>query len=594
MLFANYPRLARRGKLLGFLGVLLLAGLVQGSGLLHGVELKLLDREFVLLRDRFPRPVADDVVIVGIDEATLAALPEPVTLWHRHLGRFLDAMARAHPAVVGVDVILPDRSYDSVAPGYDRELLAGILALRKSSPLVLAATIDATGRPRAIYPPYLSVAGEGSAGLALLRAERDRLVRRFDERLGADGQRVPTLVGRMSERLGRPPVPAGLIDYSIGEPFAYVPLLNVLGADDATLVRLFSGKRVLLGSVLPYEDQLPVPVRLAQWDNGAGQAPGVLVHAQALRSIMGAGLVRPAAPQVPWGLIALASTLWFVPLRAGIATALWALLALLACAAATALLYRGTWLPVCGAMVAAGCAVFGRIGLGAVQQIRERQRLRRAFSGYVSPEIMSQIVSGKLALRLGGDRLRICVMFADIRDFTARSEAMAPEAVILLLNRYFEGITAAIHERGGTVDKFMGDGIMAFFGAPKPQDNPAPAAFHAAREMLARLAEINIELKRDGIAPIAIGIGMHVGDAVVGLVGSTTRHEYTAIGDAVNVASRLESLTKETGFALVCSRRMREYLDDEAGFTYLGPRQIKGHTPVEVYGWKDSESAGTP
>src|SRR5437764_5701889 len=166
---------------------------------------------------------------------------------------------------------------------------------------------------------------------------------------------------------------------------------------------------------------------------------------------------------------------------------------------------------------------------------------------------------------------------------------MPPELVVDLLNRYFAEVTESIHSAGGTVDKFLGDGIMAFFGAPQRLDNPCGPAFRAARDMLERVSRLNATLAHQGEAPIAIGIALHVGDAVVGNIGSRTRHNYTAIGDTVNVASRLERLTVEVGRPLVCSTDVFERLEDPTGFVKLGPRPIKGHRPVEIYGWRPAD-----
>jgi class 3 adenylate cyclase len=203
---------------------------------------------------------------------------------------------------------------------------------------------------------------------------------------------------------------------------------------------------------------------------------------------------------------------------------------------------------------------------------------------------MRQIMQSDMQPGLVGRRYRICVLFADICGFTERSETMTPESAITLLNDYFNHITSCIHDAGGTVDKFLGDGIMAFFGAPQPLDNPCEPAFRAARNMLARLETLNRELAARGEAPIAIGIGLHAGDAVVGHVGSDTRHDYTAIGDTVNVASRLEGLTRDVNFPLVCSVTVFGALDGVAGFVALGERAIKGHHPVNVFGWQPASN----
>ena len=157
-----------------------------------------------------------------------------------------------------------------------------------------------------------------------------------------------------------------------------------------------------------------------------------------------------------------------------------------------------------------------------------------------------------------------------------------------MLNRYFEEVTLAIHAEGGTVNCFMGDGIMATFGAPKSMDNPAVTAFAAARRILKILPALNRSLQSEGIEPLSIGIGLNVGEAVVGHVGSRSRHDYSTIGDTTNVASRLEGLTKELGYPLVCSSAVVEALEFPEGFVSLGERAIKGRSAMEVYGWKEA------
>jgi len=568
--------------------LLLIGALIGFFRLTESLDLKILDAQFRLLRAEFPQPVARDVVIVGIDEATVARLPEPITLWHPHIAKFLTGMARGQAAAVGMDVVLPDRSYDQVAPGYDLALMRGIVEARRTYPLVLGITIDPTGNPRPVYPSFLATAGEGASAYVLFRADGDGVVRRFDERLAQDGGEIPTLAGQMARRLGVAPE-SGIIDYSRGANFSYVPLYSVLervdSGDMEGLRSAFAGKVVILGSVLKFTDTHRLPVPLTAWEDDTGATPGVLIHAQALRSILGRHLIHEA-PAWTVGLAALAATLlWFGAVSVTAALTMLGAMIIALLAASTWALHQGLFFPVSGVAIAGALGTFGRVGFETALKMRERLRLRRSFSGYVSPQIMEEILQGRLMHGLGGGRVRICVMFSDIRAFTTRSEAMSPEAVIHLLNRYFEEMTAAIHDHGGTIDKFMGDGIMAFFNAPKPLENPCEQALAATRDMLARLAALNRELAAEGIEPIMIGIGLHVGDAIVGHVGSRMRHEYTAIGDVVNVASRLEGLTKEVGYPLVCTRDVVDAIGDKSGFVLLGPKPVKGHAPVEVFGW---------
>src|SRR5919201_1530358 len=150
-----------------------------------------------------------------------------------------------------------------------------------------------------------------------------------------------------------------------------------------------------------------------------------------------------------------------------------------------------------------------------------------------------------------------------------------------------------LHHQGGTVDKFIGDGMMCFFGAPQPLARPANHAVAAAREMLERLERLNAAFVEQGLEPISIGIGLHIGEVVVGHVGSDDRNEYTVIGDAVNTASRIEGLTKKLGHALVISRNAFEELDERQNFAPLGEHPVKGRSSVEVYGYTGNSNGET-
>jgi adenylate cyclase len=247
---------------------------------------------------------------------------------------------------------------------------------------------------------------------------------------------------------------------------------------------------------------------------------------------------------------------------------------------------EGLWLPIAAPLLGFGLAFGGRHAYDTLLKLRERRRLRASFAGSVSPTVMQEILAGRISPELGGTRETVCVMFSDIRGFTTRSERMTPEQTIQFLNRYFETVVSLIHQHDGCVASFIGDGIMAVFGAPKPLANPCAEAFAAARAMLGVVADLNRQFVAEGTATMDIGIGLQVGEAVMGHVGSRTRHDFTAIGDVTNVASRLESLTKEAGYRIVVSKTVAEQLGADAGLTPLGEMGIKGHTPVDVYGYE--------
>ena len=207
------------------------------------------------------------------------------------------------------------------------------------------------------------------------------------------------------------------------------------------------------------------------------------------------------------------------------------------------------------------------------------------FAGYVSPQVMAEIEAGRLE-GLANARQFICVLVMDVRGFTTRAEREPPDRIIALLNALCEQATAAIHGKGGTVDKFMGDGVLAFFGAPSPMDDACGAAFEAAVDILERVRRMGDTALRAGDAPLAVGVGLACGEATVGHVGAASRHSYTAIGDCVNVASRLESLTKEVGVPLVMTKDVAARIGERAGLVPLGVHAIKGHTSLEVVGWR--------
>jgi len=484
---------------MGIFAVVLLVG--AGLALTTWVEpldRKLLDVQFRFLRAEAPRQVKNDVVIVGIDDETTRLLREPLTLWHPHIGKFLEAVAKSGVAAVGLDIVLPDRSYDAIVPGYDRQLLAGMLIARRTTPLVLALTVDPSGATRRIHSAFVAAAGPDATGYALLPVDADGVVRRFDERIEFGGSTVPTLAGQMARRLGRDVVPHGLIDYAAGSAFNYVPLHAVLAWHDAGDTRkledAFGGKAVLLGGVFRFEDRLATPVNLLAWDAQAVNAPGVVLHAQALRNLLNDGLIAPVPGWVVPALCLLMAMGWWVGGRFafGAAVALGGSAAILI--ASTSLLGRGAYLPPAAILLTLLAAVGARALYEASLQLRERRRLRRAFGAYVSPRILQDILKSDPPPGLGGERYWLCVLFADIRGFTERSERAAPEATIRLLNRYFSEATACIHGAGGTLDKFMGDGVMAFFGAPQRLANPCLPAMSTAREMLERLPRLNAEL----------------------------------------------------------------------------------------------------
>ncbi len=592
---------------------------------MRSLDLAVLDAKFAVLARHAPLPRADDIAIVGIDDASLAAVPEPIALYHRALGRALTALAAAKPRAVGLDVVLPERSFDAFAPGSDAALAAGLIALKRVAPIIAGVTTHDDGTLRRVHPPLLAAAGATGQDVALLPLDDDGRIRRFDDRLGANGEQVATLVGRLTAIGGQVPTP-GRIQYALGNGFGYVPLADVIAwheaGDTARLAAAFGGKYVLVGSVLPHDDLKRQPVPLARGSDSL-DVPGVYVHAQALATQLAGASIRPAPAVVQLLLLVLAASLWFVPtwrLRIGV----FAVLGVFAFALSLWLLRGGVELPLGAAARVALTATAARSALEAWRVRRDRARLTALFGGYVSPAVLQAILAGRLEDDARRGRRGLCFLFADIRGFVALSATVPPEDVLALLNRYFAAVTPALHEHGGTVDNFRGDGLMAVFGAPARLDNPAGAGVAAAHAMFAALAALNRELVAEGSAPLAIGVTLACGDAVVGNVGSPERYNYTAIGDAANVAARLQEVAKARGYPLVATAEVVERAGRPSGrepsgsteraaaatgggttgggrtgsgapgaaasaahrWTPLGDAPVRDHAAVAVFGWR--------
>lgn len=217
-----------------------------------------------------------------------------------------------------------------------------------------------------------------------------------------------------------------------------------------------------------------------------------------------------------------------------------------------------------------------------VDGLQERLHLKDAFGRYVSPELASEVSAGRF--RLGGQSCVATVMFTDIRNFTTISEQMDAEDLVAMLNRYFEAMVACIRAEGGSVNKFLGDGIMALFGAPAELAHSPLAAVRAALRMEGALTAFNAEQEALGLPTLAIGVGIATGQLVVGNVGSADRLEYTAIGDVVNTASRIEGLTKEFGSPVLLDERTYQAILGKIPVGMKGRVPVKGKSePVAVY-----------
>lgn len=254
--------------------------------------------------------------------------------------------------------------------------------------------------------------------------------------------------------------------------------------------------------------------------------------------------------------------------------------------------FRALFMVFAGLMVGTLASAARRLVGRVVAEEREKQGISRLFGQYVSPEVREKLVREKQDTV--GERKTVVVLFSDIRGFTTWSEGVAPEQLVRQLNEYFDEMVGAIQARGGTVDKFIGDAVMAVFGGLLEVANPSEAAVDAALAMRGRLAALNVQWRQRGWPELDNGIGLHKGAVLQGTIGSRDRKEFTVIGDAVNTASRLEGATKELGHSIVISREVQRDLAPAVreGCVALGAVKLKGKAhDVEVFGVPDPSDA---
>ena len=244
----------------------------------------------------------------------------------------------------------------------------------------------------------------------------------------------------------------------------------------------------------------------------------------------------------------------------------------------------GAWMQLATPVLAVAFAMFGSTAYQYFVEGREKRQVKRTFSRFVSKDVYEQLVADPASARLGGARRDMSVLFADIRGFTTFTERGQPEEVVSQLNEYLSRMVEVVFAHRGTVDKFVGDMVMALFGAPLADPDHADHAVEAALGMLDALKDQNARWAAEGRPPLEIGVGMNSGDMVAGNIGSDTVMSYTVIGDAVNLGSRLESLNKEYGTRLIISESTRARLKGRYDMRPLGAVTVKGKSePVNIF-----------
>ena len=312
-----------------------------------------------------------------------------------------------------------------------------------------------------------------------------------------------------------------------------------------------------------------------------GKMPGIQVHAAVADDILSNRFIRPTRGSTQlWIALLCALTVGSI---AAIVPAWYATAAALVVAAAvgwiaTVAFARGEWINLSQPVLAMAFALFGGVSYQYFVEGREKRQVKRLFGRYVSKDIYEQLVADPALARLGGQRREMTVLFSDIRGFTTVSEAGQPEQIVALLNAYFTCMVDIVFKHKGTLDKFVGDMVMALFGAPLDDPDHADHAVEAALEMIQELRRLNEQWRKEGTPPLDIGIGINTGPMIAGNIGSEAIMSYTVIGDAVNLGSRLESLNKTYGTNIIVSEATRARLKGDYTLRPLGDVVVKGKT----------------
>jgi len=547
--------------------------ILLNTELLRGVELKSLDFRFLC---RGTIHTNDKIVIIGTDEEALDKIKDPFIFWSPYFADIIKAVAGGGAKAMGLD-FLQTIALKKMVDGED---LDGIMAdaLMEAQNVIMINLLrwdNSANGLKALnpMPRYLYAADSDNIGFSNLTIDNDGCVRRQTLLLNDWEGNVYAYIGLkiIAKYLNSDVEKKGdrilVGDYTIPVNAYNEMLINFAGPSGTFPIisfykvwqlsrkgqtdffkRNFKDKIVLIGPGNIYsQDFKPTPFYRSQYYSGTRQTLGIEIVANVINTILERRFIVSLRrwqtiliilflgvltsftsfklSPIAGGFVAFAITAWYASFCIFLFSSYNIYLDMICPSDAIPLTYT---------------AVF--IYRYTIED-KEKRRIKRIFKHYVSEEVVEELLKYPGEIPLGGNRVEVTVLFADIRGFTAFSEKRDPRQVVSILNSYFAMMADIILKNKGTLDKYIGDGILAFFGAPIVRVEHAESAVHSAIEMVSMLDVLNKELMLD--VPLRIGIGIHSGEAVVGNIGSTRKMEYTIIGDTVNTASRVEGMTKE-------------------------------------------------
>jgi adenylate cyclase len=568
-------------------------------------------RAVLVKQPDLPSPVA----VVALDQASLNSeelLPYPRVFLAPMWGKMLDYLYAAKARAVGFDVIF-EWSPQVISPGLDAPFLSALG--RYHDKTIIGRT--ANGYP---VKPYFFAIGANQDPSAVsyleLDTDSDGVIRHVLPEvpgLPGDTSFKPGLAASLLARIPNQPTMKPLIiaprqKLEATPTYALIDVLRCGATDPEKMEKAFAGKIVLVGTTGPDEDRKIAPDRfipkipykdgppvkgpcqldtLGPSDEQSATIPGVYVHARAVEQVLN----NDSPVQISFGLQLILSALVAAGISAAGLTfsinralALTGLTILIVYLAGSVLIVYNVWMPGSLLIQEAMGGMFIAYMARYLIEERKRRRIQRAFGHYLAPGLVSRMAEDDSNLKLGGEEREITVMFADLSGFTALSEKLSAGDLMATTNRYLSLITEAVDSTGGYVDKFIGDAVMAFWGAPVPDEKHQLHGAQAALDAARRIIEQKAEDEAGGMYGFSVKIGINTGLAVVGNVGSSGRFNYTAVGEAVNIAARLESVPGDYNCQVVIGPQTAEAVKDELLSHELDSIRVKGKVkPLSVY-----------
>jgi adenylate cyclase len=554
------------------------------------VELKLLDSMMVASA---PNKSMFPITVVGIDEASFSELGLQWP-WPRRLhAELIDRLAAAGAVLIVFDIVFAEPSNKE-----DDKRFAN--SIQRAGNVVLAA--DRVYRESSSIRQWLRLdplkqftdAG-AQVGLASVTLDPDLVIRQIPESEDALWRTVvirlirehPEIMPNLSS------LPGSLIRYAGGDhTFPYVSYHEIVKPTGSIPEDFFKDQVVIIGR----DVKASADVESAQADLFATPflastgwlMPGAEVHANLIETALGRSAITRLPDVAIAGLLALVTLVSVAAMRRW--RPFWSALFGMAIVGAIGATTWGTflqwnlWIPAGSALAIIPLMYISLGGWSYLSEQVRRKEITRVFSLYVTPQVVNYLIDHPEHINLGGERREITLMFTDLAGFTTISEMHTPELVTNLLNRHFTDMTDVVLEHGGTVVQFIGDAIMAFWGAPMDDDDHEYHAVAAAIAMQKGMAALRSEFAKEGLPPLHMRIGIHTGSVVVGNLGSAKRFGYTAVGDDVNLAARLEGINKLYGTGIMVSNETVQRLKGRITLRPVDRVIVKGKSQaIEVF-----------